>query len=121
MRVGKWAALLVIAGCGTNAPTQEHRDPPTRRALFVCYAGSFDLRRCYATPTEEVAKWEPKGLTVSDQAWCVAAPARADTNMCYLSLEDCMKRARLDPLTDGPCVQQEAAVALALYNEGDAR
>lgn len=124
MRVGKWAALLVIAGCGTNAPTQEHRDPPARRPLFVCYADSFEHRRCYATAAEDLGRWEPKDFTVSDKAWCVAAPARPDTNgrMCYLSLDDCMKRARMDPLTDGPCMQQDAAVALlAVYGEADTR
>jgi len=123
MRLGKWSALLVIAGCGTNAPTQEHRDPPTRRAVFVCYADSFDYRRCYATAAEDLGTWEPKGVTVSDKAWCVAAPARPDTNgrMCYLSLDDCTKRARMDPLTERACMEQDAAVALlAVYGEGDA-
>lgn len=124
MRVGKWAALLVIAGCGTNAPTQEHRDPPARRALFVCYADIFEHRRCYARAAEDLGNWAPKDFTVSDKAWCVAAPARPDTSgrICYLSLDDCMKRARMDPLTDGPCMHQDAALAvLAVYDEGDPR
>lgn len=67
MRVGKWAALPVIAGCGTNAPTQEHRDPPAR-------PDRFKHRRCYATPAEDVANWEPKDFTVSDKAWRVGRP-----------------------------------------------
>jgi hypothetical protein len=118
------AAILVIAGCGTNAPTQEHRDPPTRRrALFVCYADIFEHRRCYATPAEDLAKWDHlKDAKVADRAWCVATPARLDTNgrMCFISLDDCTKRARMDPLSDGLCAQQDAAVALiGVYGKGD--
>jgi hypothetical protein len=114
----------MITGCRTSAPTQEHQNQPAHRALFVCYADSFEYRRCYATAAEDLATWEPKDFTVSDKAWCVAAPARPDTNgrMCYVSLDHCMKRARMDPLTEGPCTEQDAVAAfLAIHSQDNGR
>lgn len=124
MRVGKWAAVLVLAGCGTKAPTQEHRDPPQRRAVFVCTSDFFESERCYASSVEDVPKWDLKDPKVAERAWCVATPARADSNgrLCYFTLDDCMKRAHMDPLSEGPCKQKDAAVALLeVYGEGHER
>jgi hypothetical protein len=121
MRVGRWAVFLVIAGCGTNASTPEHRDPPQRGAVFVCASDIFGSDRCYATKVEDVPKWDIKDPKLADRAWCIATPARADSNgrLCYVTLDDCTRRAHMDPLSEGPCKQEDAAVAsLEVYGEG---
>src|SRR5690348_9421507 len=97
MRVWNWVAPVVIAGCGTNAPAQEHKDPP-RRAVFVCASDFFGSDRCYASSVEDVPKWNLNDPKLAERAWCVATPARADSNgrLCYFTLDDCTKRARMD-------------------------
>lgn len=123
MRVGTWAASLIIAGCGTNAPTQQHRDPPQRRAIFLCASDIFGSDRCYASSLEDVPRWNIKDPKLAEHAWCVATPARMGSGrLCYFTVEDCTRRAHMDPLSEGPCEQKDAAVALLeVSGEGEAQ
>ncbi len=124
MALWKAAGFLVIASCGTNAPTQERHDLPARRATFVCEKDFFESERCYASSAEDLAGWNLKDAKLADRAWCVASPARPDANgrLCYLTLPDCMRRANMDPLSEGPCMAQSAAAGLlAVYGGSDAR
>jgi len=56
MALWKAAGLLMIAGCGTNAPTQERHDVPARRPTFVCSNDFFDSERCYASSADGLAR-----------------------------------------------------------------
>jgi len=84
--------------------------------VFVCYVDDFldiQAHRWFPTKVADVAKWNPNP-TLSDRAWCFEAPARGGYyQYCFMSLDECARRARLDPHSDGPCVQQDATIALA--------
>lgn len=124
MTLCKAAGLLVIAGCGTSAPTQQRRDPPARGATFVCEKDFFESDRCYVSSAEDLASWDLKHAKLAEQAWCVAAPARGEANgrLCYLTLYDCVKRAKMDPLSEGPCMERSAEAGYRdVYGESNAR
>ena len=112
-RGGTFVTALVIVGCGTNSPAQVEHDPPRPPNLFACYGGDpLDTHRCIPIKADELARWNSKGRTLIDRAWCFDAPARMQHDQfCFLSLDDCARRSRLDLFSDGPCVQKDARSA----------
>jgi hypothetical protein len=94
--------------------------------LFLC-SGEHDLfanasdaktHRCNPFTADSLVKMNIGDSKRSERAWCFEAPIRGTAHnvSCFLSLEECTRRAKLDLFADGPCMQQDARSALvALY------
>ena len=105
--------VVVMVACGTSSPPQVERDRSSRSALFVCHGDFLETHRCFPSKAAELTTWDLKDRTLSERAWCFEAPARVDSRFCFLSLDDCTRRARLDPFSDGPCREEDATTELA--------
>ncbi len=81
---------------------------------------TFGHHQCLAQVADDPPIAGFDGWTVAEKAWCVHAPGRNDSWLCYRSADDCAARARLDPLTYGPCVLLEGRTALMVkYGDDD--
>lgn len=126
MSVARVVAVLVFIGCGTSTDGNKSARTTSRSAeteaaapdLFLCGAD----RRCHPFTAESVATMVDDSSR-SERAWCFEAPIRGAQNdvSCFVSLEECTRRAKLDLFADGPCMQHDARTVLAaLYGARDA-